>query len=127
MYLFENSFVIGRLSTADGNFERVQTYRFANRTTFLLFDPFLEIYKKNTPEQYETMKNSIKRSLQKARTMYPDEFMVMASHYPVMCSQVDPHCRDAMGNMPDLYEYLSTQFDGKGLVDLYIGSHMHQY
>ena len=44
-----------------------------------------------------------------------------------MCSQVDPHCRDAMGNMPDLYEWLSTPYKGKGLVDLYIGSHMHQY
>lgn len=63
MYLFENSFVIGRLSTADGNFERVQTYRFVNRTTFLLFDPFLEIYKKNTPQQYETMKSKIKENL----------------------------------------------------------------
>lgn len=32
-----------------------------------------------------------------------------------------------MANMPDLYEYISRQFEGKGLVDLYIGSHMHQY
>jgi hypothetical protein len=44
-----------------------------------------------------------------------------------MCSQVDPHCRDALATMPDLYAYLSAQIDGKGLVDLYIGSHMHQY
>lgn len=46
-----------------------------------------------------------------------------------MCSQVDPHCRDAMGNMPDFYEWLSqpNPADGKGKVDLYIGSHMHQY
>ena len=51
----------------------------------------------------------------------------MASHYPVMCSQVDPHCRDAMLNMPDLFEWLSMPYEGKGLVDLYIGSHMHQY
>ena len=48
MYLFENSFVIGRLSTADGVFERVQSYRFVNRTTFVFFDPFLEIYKRGT-------------------------------------------------------------------------------
>lgn len=51
----------------------------------------------------------------------------MGSHYPVMCSQDDPHCRDAIKNMPDLYEWMSTPVEGKGLVDLYIGSHMHQY
>lgn len=49
MYLFENSFVIGRLSTVDGVYQRVQSYRFANRTTFVFFDPFLEIYKIGTP------------------------------------------------------------------------------
>lgn len=32
-----------------------------------------------------------------------------------------------MEKMPDLYEWLSTPYEGKGLVDLYIGSHMHQY
>lgn len=32
-----------------------------------------------------------------------------------------------MGTMPDLYNYLSNPVEGKGLVDLYIGSHMHQY
>ncbi|MFM7850577.1 MAG: hypothetical protein ACKO96_01355, partial [Flammeovirgaceae bacterium] len=70
------------------------------------------------------MKTQVKKALIKRQQLFPEEFMIMASHYPVMCSQVDPHCRDAMGNMPDLYEYLSTQFDefdGKGLVDLYIG------
>ena len=49
MYLFENSFVIGRLTTQDKVYERVQAYRFANRATFLYFDPFLEIYKISTP------------------------------------------------------------------------------
>jgi hypothetical protein len=53
--------------------------------------------------------------------------MIMASHYPVMCSQVDSHCRDNIGNMPDLYEWISAPYEGKGLVDLYIGAHMHQY
>jgi len=61
MYLFENSFIIGRLSTADGIYERVQTYRFTNRTTFVLFDPFLEIYKSSTPQNYSIMKNSIQK------------------------------------------------------------------
>jgi len=41
MYLFENSFIIGRLTTQDNIYERVQSYRFANRTTFVFFDPFL--------------------------------------------------------------------------------------
>lgn len=127
MYLFENSFVIGRLTTLDKNYQRTQVYRFANRTTFLFFDPFLEIYKIGSPEQYATMTAAIKKELLFARANFPEEFMVMASHYPVMCSQDDPHCRDAMLNMPDLYEYLSTPLNGKGLVDLYIGSHMHQY
>ena len=67
-------------------------------------------------------------ALHHARHTYPDEFMILASHYPVMCSQIDLHCRDAISNMPELYDHFSTQkFDGKGLVDLYIGSHMHQY
>lgn len=72
MYLFENSFAIGRLSIADGNYERVQSFRFVNRTTFLLFDPFLEIYKTGTPAQYETMATQIKDELQQARDLYPD-------------------------------------------------------
>lgn len=49
------------------------------------------------------MKTSIQKKVLAARKDHPDEFMIMASHYPVMCSQVDPHCRDAMNNMPDLY------------------------
>ena len=73
------------------------------------------------------MKGAIYQSVHKARNLYPDEFFIMASHYPVMCSQVDPHCRDALATMSDFYEYLSSQVDGKGLVDMYIGSHMHQY
>lgn len=72
MYLFENSFVIGRLSTADGIYQRVQTYRFVNRTTFLLFDPFLEIYKIGTPTQYQAMKSSIIAELHNARDLFPD-------------------------------------------------------
>ena len=56
------------------------------------------------------MKSALIRELREAREHFPEEFMVMASHYPVMCSQIDPHCRDALANMPDLYEYLSTQF-----------------
>ena len=73
------------------------------------------------------MKNKVIDEMHKAKKNYPEEYFIMASHYPVMCSQIDPHCRDALANMPDLYQYLSTQFDGKGMVDLYIGSHMHQY
>jgi hypothetical protein len=73
------------------------------------------------------MKDSIYSAIHSARSEHPDEFMVLASHYPVICSQIDPHCRDSLANMPDFYDYISTQFNGKGLVDLYIGSHMHQY
>ena len=72
MYLLENSFVIGRLSTADGVYERVQTYRFVNRTSFLFFDPFLEIYKIGTDKQYQTMKDKIIEKLWDARKNYPD-------------------------------------------------------
>ncbi len=81
----------------------------------------------STPQNYSVMKTSIQKHLIEARENFPDEFAIMASHYPVMCSQVDPHCRDATEQMPDLYEWLSTPYKGKGLVDLYIGSHMHQY
>jgi hypothetical protein len=72
MYLFENSFSIGRLTTIDDNYERVQAFRFVNKTTFLLFDPFLEIYKMGTPTQYETMKAVIKKALVKRQQLYPD-------------------------------------------------------
>lgn len=103
MYLFENSFVIGRLTTQDKIYERVQGYRFANWATFLYYDPFLEIYNISTPQNYSVMKKSMQNQILEARKKYPDEFMIVASHYPVMCSQVDPHCRDAMNNMPDLF------------------------
>ena len=31
-------------------------------------------------------------------------FIMVVSHYPVVCSQEDPHCKDALRNMPDLYK-----------------------
>ena len=67
MYLFEKSFVIGRLTTQDGVYERVQAYRFENRVSFLFYDPFLEIYKIGNKEQYTTMFNAIKKGLVEAR------------------------------------------------------------
>lgn len=127
LYLFDESFTIGGISTKSGSWERTETYRFEDKATFLLFDPYLEVYKRGSKSQYASMKNKIFAEARNAREKYPDEFFIMASHYPVMCSQIDPHCRDTIATMPDLFAYLSTQFNGKGLVDMYVGSHMHQY
>lgn len=80
-----------------------------------------------TNDNYQAMKNKVIEYMHKSQEHSSREYFILASHYPLMCSQVDPHCRDAMANMPDFFEYLSTQFNGKGMVDLYIGSHMHQY
>lgn len=41
MYLFENSFVIGNISTSKGSFNRAQKYRFAGRFTLIHYDPYL--------------------------------------------------------------------------------------
>lgn len=41
MYLLENSFVLGGLVTPQGDFSRVQSYRFVGWGTFVAFDPFL--------------------------------------------------------------------------------------
>ena len=41
MYLFENSFVIGRVTATDKIYDRVQAYRFKDRATFVYFDPYL--------------------------------------------------------------------------------------
>lgn len=40
LYLFEQGFVIGNISTQKGNFQRTQGYRFVNRTKIVFFDPY---------------------------------------------------------------------------------------
>jgi hypothetical protein len=67
LYLFDESFIIGNVSTKGGNYQRTQTYRFANKTTFLMFDPYLEIYKTGTKAQYATMRNTIFEAARQAR------------------------------------------------------------
>lgn len=52
----------------------------------------------------------------------------MGSHYPIRCAQIDEeHCYATLKALPELFNYLSTPYMGKGLVDLYLGAHMHQY
>jgi len=52
----------------------------------------------------------------------------MGAHYPIRCAQTkEEHCYATLKTLPDLFDYLSTPYLGKGLVDLYLGAHMHQY
>jgi len=53
------------------------------------------------------------------------------SHYPIACSQMtDNHCNAMLLTQAtkNLLDFMSTERNGKPrLVDMYIGSHMHQF
>lgn len=51
------------------------------------------------------------------------QFTVLSSHYPLICSQVDTHCRDTLLKLSTTFEKIAALKE----VDLYLGAHMHQY
>ena len=62
-YLLSHSFDIGRLSVEDSNFTRVRWMRFPNVANFVMFDPYLEIYNKGTPDQTLQMTSYLKAAI----------------------------------------------------------------
>lgn len=82
------------------------------------FDPSYEIYNVSSKEKYEYLRASVIRQID-----LPADFLVLTSHYPLICSQVDSHCRDTLSRISELLGDASRT----GKVDLYLGAHMHQY
>jgi len=66
------------------------------------------MYKTGSADKYAQMKQELFTKIQYIKRTYPNEYVVVVSHYPIICSQTtDAHCGDLLATSKELVDFMS--------------------